>query len=207
VRDPVLIPEAVGPEVAEAEKTVTSPFTILVDTREQAPYAFRGLRANADQHHALIRVPTVRATLDTGDYSIHGLASLVTVERKSKEDLYASIAARRDNFEERMKRLCLEFSVAAVVVESELSDLILNPPPYTRFDPKALNRTILGWMVRWPRVHWLLCPGRDAAEAQTYRFLERFWHAFQNGRWFDAERYAESEAGRPVSVGPKDVPL
>jgi len=186
----------------QAEKTVTAPFTVLVDTREQRPYTFEGLRANADQGHALIHVPTVRGTLHTGDYSIKGLGEVVVVERKSKEDLYASVG-RRENFEDRMRRLCLEHSVAAVVVEAQLDELLSDPPRHSSLHPKALNRTILSWMVRWPRVHWLLCPGRVVAEAMTFRFLERFHVAWQGGTWFDAERYAdelatlEAKGGRP----------
>jgi len=182
-------------------KVVTSPFTVLIDTREQRPYTFEGLTANADQGYAPIVVPTVRGTLQTGDYSIRGLGELVVVERKSKEDLYSSIGQRRENFEQRMRRLCLDHSVAAVVVEAQLDELLMAPPPHSHLHPKALNRTILSWMVRWPRVHWILCPGRAVAEAVTYRFLERFWHAWQGGQWFDAERYAEELAALEARKG------
>jgi DNA excision repair protein ERCC-4 len=200
---PLLVSEASGP--AE-EKTVASPFSVIVDSREQHPYTFReNLFANADQHHARIIVPTVRLGLDTGDYSILGLHNLVAVERKSKEDLYSSIGQRRDNFEDRMRRLCLEHSVAAIVVEAEWASLILDPPHHSRLHPKALVRTIMAWMVRWPRVHWILMPDRALAEVATYRFLERFWWAWTDGKWFDAERYQEWEgAGWPGAPRPGD---
>ncbi len=47
---------------------------IVIDTREQMPLVFRHLSA-------------VRATLQTGDYSVLGLEHLFAVERKSLADL------------------------------------------------------------------------------------------------------------------------
>jgi hypothetical protein len=44
-------------------------FTIIIDTREQKPWAF--------ENHT-----TANHKLDTGDYSIQGLENLVTIERK-----------------------------------------------------------------------------------------------------------------------------
>lgn len=191
-------------KVAKPEKTVDSPFAVIVDTREQLPYRFQDLRANADQKNAIIKVPIERRVLDVGDYSIHGMASMITVERKSKEDLYASVSQRRENFEQRLKKMCLDYTISAVVVESEWSDLLLNPPAHTAFNPKSLVRTILAWMIRWPGVHWIMMPGRELAEAATYRFLERFYLAYQNGAWFEAEQYQESLKGRNENLGTID---
>jgi ERCC4-type nuclease len=140
------------------------------------PYRFVGLRANADQDYATIVVPTRRISLKTGDYSIDGLPGVV-VERKSKSDLFGSVA-RRDNFESRLGRMnALEFS--AVVVEAEWREILTDPPPHSKLNPKALFRTILSWQQRFPGVHWLAMPGRAAAEAATFRILETFWRHAQ----------------------------
>jgi len=55
-------------------------FTILVDTREQEPFLFKSYPCWAK-----------RQCLKTGDYSIAGFEELVSVERKSKKDLYTSL--------------------------------------------------------------------------------------------------------------------
>lgn len=61
-----------------------TPFRILVDTREQTPLPFSRL------------VPTRRATLYPGDYSIEGLEGLFAVERKSLADLVGTLIGHRD---------------------------------------------------------------------------------------------------------------
>src|SRR4051812_12042476 len=121
-------------------KTIDCPFRIIVDTREQRPYRFSGLRANSDRGGALIRVNTAYGTLKTGDYSIEGLPG-IAIERKSKEDLYGSIA-RRANFEGRLERMT-KLDFAAVVVEAEYSELVSDPPRFTELNPKTVSRTII----------------------------------------------------------------
>jgi hypothetical protein len=150
-------------------------------------------------------VPTRRITLPVGDYALFGLPKVV-VERKSKGDLYTSVSQKRENFEMRLRRMCLDYAVAAVVVESDWDELLNDPPRHTRFAPKALYRTILAWMIRWPRVHWLCMPGREVAEATTFRFLEKFWEAYRDGKWFDHEVYFAGVENRPEDR-PKPVDL
>lgn len=149
---------------------VQCPFTVLVDSREHCPYDFLGLRSNKDQGDLPIVVPTMRVALATGDYSILGLPR-IAIERKTKDDLYGSVA-RRENFEQRLERMSrLDF--AAVMIEAEWSEILNRPPPFTKFQPKALARTIFAWMIRY-RVHWVLMPDRRAAEIATFRLLERY---------------------------------
>jgi hypothetical protein len=175
------------------EKTVPSTCEIIIDTREQKPYEFKTLRANADQGHARIIVPTLRLALTVGDYSVRGMAELVTVERKSKEDLYSSIGQRRDNFAQRMKTMGA-MAMSAVVVEADWASLLLDPPKHSKLHPRSLSRTILSWMIRHPRVHWLMLPDRATAEVMTYRFLERFHTFWLEGRTFDQELFKENHA-------------
>lgn len=59
------------------------PFRILVDTREQTPLPFSP------------SVPTSRATLYPGDYSIDGLTHIFAVERKSLADLIGSLIGHK----------------------------------------------------------------------------------------------------------------
>ncbi len=167
------------PPPLPAEIAVKCPFTVIVDTREQQPYTFAGLRTNADQGNKLIRVPIVREALGVGDYGIRDMDAVV-VERKSKADLYQSVV-RRENFIGRLDRMSEQCTFAAIVVECEWADMLLNPPPRSQFAPKALARTIITWSMRYPIVHWFFLPDRESAESFTFRVLERFWIGRQHG--------------------------
>ena len=65
---------------------------ILVDTREKAPLHFEHYQTEA-------------ATLTTGDYSIKGMESAFSIERKSTPDLIASLTRDRDRFTRELERL------------------------------------------------------------------------------------------------------
>lgn len=64
--------------------------TILVDTREQNPYIFKGYK-------------TLRRGLKFGDYTLQGKSAVVVIERKSLADLFGTLA-RKHNF----TRFCRE---------------------------------------------------------------------------------------------------
>jgi hypothetical protein len=168
-------------------KTITCPFTVLIDSREQKPYTFANLWDGPTGRSRLIEVPTQRAALKTGDYGIKDFPRIV-IERKSKEDLYSSISQGRENFVGRLERMCLEADFAAVVVEAEWSELLNDPPPHTQYSPKSLGRTIMAWMTRYTMVQWLMLPSRAHAEAFTFRLLERYWRD-QTGIPKDAARW------------------
>lgn len=67
--------------------------TVVVDTREQTPLP-------------ITRLPTIRAGLYSGDYSVAGLESVFAVERKSIADFVGCcLAANRERFERELHRL------------------------------------------------------------------------------------------------------
>lgn len=172
-------------------------FTIVIDTREQKPYTFAAIPA--DQHEQksrpdrlgydlctgapILLVSTTTAKLDQGDYSILGYEQQVGIERKSKADLYSTIASGRERFEREFERLAdLHAShfdpvkpFAAVVVEADFGDIIGSPPIHTRLRPKTIVRTVIAWQQRYPQIHWWFVPGRSVAEVITYRILDRWY--------------------------------
>jgi ERCC4-type nuclease len=157
-----------------AATVVECPFVVAVDTREQRAFAFLGLTADARERRLPLAVRTQRATLGQGDYSIVGMERWVAVERKSIEDLFSTLGRHRRRFERELSRLqSLQF--AAVVVEAEWRDVLKNPPARSLLNPKTVFRSVLAWNQRFSRVHWYMMPGRQAAEATTFRLLERFW--------------------------------
>ncbi len=152
---------------------VMSPITVAVDTREQAPFTFLGLRADADQGGLPLVIPTQTKTLQTGDYSIVGFESAITIERKSLEDAVSTIVVDRDRFDREFQRM-LTYKFAAVVIEASWGKL-LTPIANRRIKPKSITRGIMSLMLRYPTVQWVMCPDRRFAECFTYQLLAKFW--------------------------------
>lgn len=128
---------------------------LVIDTREQAPLAFGA-------------VPTVRATIKQGDYSIEGLTDVVAVERKSKEDAYGCVGAGRERFERCLERLG-QLDRAAVVIECSLRRF-KTPPARTRISAAQAIHSYISWQVQYGvPVVWV--DTREDAAAWIYRFL------------------------------------
>jgi ERCC4-type nuclease len=131
-------------------------FTIVIDSREQRPYKFRGAVVQA---------------LKSGDYSILGLEDKIAVERKSKEDAFSSLGAGRERFEKELKRLS-GYDYSAIVIESNLDDF-LQAPSFTRMNPKAAMNSLISWSVKYG-VHIFFASDRHHARALVYRILEKY---------------------------------
>lgn len=85
---------------------------VVVDTREQEPYAF-------DPE----RIVIVRRALPAGDYSLDGYEASVAAERKSLDDYVASVIIERERFLRELRTLA-EYDLACIVVEAELDDVV-----------------------------------------------------------------------------------
>jgi len=85
--------------------------TILVDTREQLPFAFYGHKQK-------------RCTLKVGDYSLQGMQLLVVIERKNLADLYGTLT-RKHNFVRFLKELdkLKKVKYAFLVLEASPEDI------------------------------------------------------------------------------------
>ena len=154
------------------------PFTIVVDTREQLPYTFSGMTGSSGE---ILNVPTVRAGLESGDYSIQGLEDRVAIERKSLEDCYGSVTWERDRFSREIERLndLAAGGFAAVVIEADWRE-ILDPAEHrpgwiNQTEPRSVVGTIDSWSIRYPRVHWIPAGDRRGGECRTFSLLRRFW--------------------------------
>jgi DNA excision repair protein ERCC-4 len=149
---------------------------VIVDTREQQPFAFHGITGARGRE---LEIETCRAGLKTGDYSIQGLEDEVAIERKSKVDLYGTVGRGRARFERELERLAA-MAAPALVLECDLGSL-LRPPERSRVSPSSVLNSLIAWSVRhripvWP------CPGRRFAEIVTYRLLQHFWADMERQR-------------------------
>jgi ERCC4-type nuclease len=165
-------------QIVVKDGRVVAPFTVIIDSREQAPYAFAGLRSDADAGRRPLLFRTVTRGLEAGDYSLEGFERLVAVERKSLSDLFATLGQARARFVRELVRLDA-YAFAAVVVEGTWEDVLARPPARSRLNPKTVFRSVVAWQQRLPRVHWWMCPSREFAEVTTFRMLERFWKDWQ----------------------------
>ncbi len=157
---------------------VVMPFTVLIDNRENLPFRFSGLRADANKQHRELSIPTKVMYLPTGDYSIEGYQHHVCVERKSLEDLYGTLGQRREQFEAEHDRMAC-MAAACVVIEATWDELLNRPPLMSKLNPKTIWRTAISWSIRYG-VPWYPLPGRAAAEKWTFRFLEMFYRHQQH---------------------------
>ena len=151
-----------------------SPFAVAVDTREQAPYQFQGITCDTRQGRKPLVVTRCPCPMPTGDYSIQGYVDQVCVERKSYSDLCGTLTGGRDRFVRELSRMAA-MTVSWVVCEVDYAGMMSGPPAFSQTHPKMLWRSIWAFNVRFPTVHWVMCPGREVAEVTTYRLLERWW--------------------------------
>lgn len=159
---------------APSKNTVTVPFRILVDTREQHPWTFTNLEADRKQGGGVLYVKRRRTALHTGDYSIDGYQGGVTIERKSLEDLVQTLSSGRERFEREHNRMA-EMGVgnAVVMVEGAWRDIWENVVG-SRMAPKTIHRTALSWFEKYG-VPWMFCGSRRWAEESAFRFLQKWW--------------------------------
>jgi len=140
------------------------PINIIIDTREQTPYTFANIQP---------RPRTQFATLRTGDYSLDGLQTEITIERKSLQDAFNTFGRGRRRFERELHRM-KTFTFAAVILEADWTTVLRYPPTHSKLNPKIIYASVIAWQQRF-NVHFWLCPNRAFAEKTTYRLLERFW--------------------------------
>lgn len=162
------------------DEPAINPFTVIVDTREQAPWQFQGLRADSKTKYRPLVVFIERQGLKSGDYSIKGFEDQFSIERKSLADAFQTFTVERERFERELERLN-EMKFAAVVIEGDWNALTGGPDRLDRSDRqrevigKTCYRSILAWQQRFKGVHWMLMPSRDWAERTAFRIMQRFW--------------------------------
>lgn len=175
-------------EVLQAKRRgPCSPFTLAIDTREQLPYDFVGLKADARQGNKPLHVATRVMTLSAGDYSIDGFADQVAVERKSYADLAGTLTQGRDRFERELAKLNA-MTVAWVVCEVGFNQMMAGPRTWSKVNPKTIWRSMFAYQVRFPKVHWFCHGDRAVCQSVTYRVLEKWWKIVVKGAEKNADR-------------------
>lgn len=144
---------------------------IIVDSREQRPFSFRG--------NLYEGVTVETGTLTVGDYALAGLTDKVAVERKELADLVACLGRERERFERELIRGAA-LDAFAVVVESSWADLA-GGQYRSKLNPHAACQSVLAFAGRY-RVPFLFAGSRAAAEYMTCGFLQQYLEGARR-RW------------------------
>lgn len=152
-------------------KIEPSPYTVLIDTREQLKFSFAHPFKSGNK---LYSIQTEIGTIKSGDYSLKGYENEISVERKSLKDLFGTLGQGRSRFIRELERLA-EMKFAAVVVEADWTTILTNPPSRSRLKPVTIVHSVLAWQQRYRGIHWWFLPDRDLAEVITLRVLDRYW--------------------------------
>lgn len=123
-------------------------FVVVKDTREQHGWNF-----NVGKSCAGMEI----GTLKTGDYSLRGFETLLTIERKGSVEEFAGNITQ-DRFERELERM-RDFPYAFLVLEFTMDDLLRFPQgcnippqklPYIRVKGPFLMRRLVEIQVRYP---------------------------------------------------------
>jgi DNA excision repair protein ERCC-4 len=169
------------PQASPADADLfVSPFVVIQDTREQAPWLFSEIVIE----RRLWIIRRVVGTLATGDYSIEGYESLLCVERKSASDLVGSVTAGNARFRkehERMHAMVEHGGRACVVVEGSLSAICAELDADD--SRRVTGASILGCVAEWPfrfGIPWFFAGDRRTAELLAFRVLLKSWREVCN---------------------------
>lgn len=136
---------------------------IIVDSREQTPYTFKGYP-----------VEVIPGTLATGDYSLFGFdrpQGGIAIERKSLSDLMGALTHDRERFFRELDRL-YAFRAAALVIESPL--LYIRTHNYrSQITPEAAEQSLVSIMAKY-RLPVFFARDRLDGERFVYNFLRHF---------------------------------
>lgn len=114
--------------------------TILIDDREKAPFQFPP------------EVPTIRARLETGDYSLCTLEHLVAIERKKCSELFHTVGAGRAPFRaelDRLRAIMTRGGYAAIVVEGSLPQIVGLGEVFRGRGRLVKSAQVIGTLAAW----------------------------------------------------------
>ena len=144
--------------------------TIIVDSREQAPFAFE---------HDRYGVQIQQGALTVGDYSLVGLTDKVAVERKELSDLVQCLGRERERFERELQRGAA-LDAFAVVVEDSWAELAAGQYR-SKLNPHSACQSVLAFTARY-RIPFLFAGSRTGAEYVTWGFLRQYLESARK-RW------------------------
>lgn len=157
-----------------------SDFVLVVDTSEKQQH-------NSEYTFDDLGITSVRASLDTGDYSILGYEKRFFVERKQIDDLFKTIVSERERFEAEMQR-AKSFDYGAILIEATLEEVLTYRYPKKALenmlkrrtqaqinaDPRRVVNSLFSWSMRCGVVPLFVSKDRDLCRVVVASLAERF---------------------------------
>lgn len=147
------------------------PFTIIIDTREQIPWEF-------GFHN------TAKRKLDTGDYSIEGLESIIAIERKkSVSEIATNLSESR--FKNVLDRLS-QIKHPYIVFEFDIDDIYSFPIgsdiPKRMWDKLRISgnyiiKRLIEIQLNY-NIHLVFCGDANNAEKFTVSLMKRIYEKY-----------------------------
>ena len=165
---------------------IPCPFTIYIDSAEQHPFDFIGMKADSAQEYDTYRVNTEKRCLgrhpnSLGDYSLAGGLGRCHIERKSMADLQTTLLGFEDGHRERFRcelKNLSEIEAPLLVVECTKEDFLRQAPQWgvktAQENAKILYRSIISIEQDF-RVQLEWSGSRKMAQQDAFRWLYRFW--------------------------------
>lgn len=148
-----------------------SDLTAVTDTREQNPLSLSPLKVVTD-------------SLITGDYSVRGLENVITVERKSLQDLVMCVGRERKRFDREIHRM-LAYPARLLVIEATLGQIELKQ--YRgEVAPMSIIGSVMGWMASGIPVLF------SGSHEEAGKLVARFLYISARRRWREAQTFCET---------------
>lgn len=137
-------------------------YKFIVDTREQAPYSFKGESVKSKG-------------LKTGDYSISfndlDYDNEIVIERKSLDDFIGVCCQSRERFIKELER-SMDIPHFYIVIEGSWEQ-IEKHQYYSKINPNSVIESILGWSIKYG-AQFVLAGNRTRGERLTKKILLHF---------------------------------
>lgn len=131
---------------------------ILIDTRDQKPWAF-----------PQPGVSVCRTKLDAGDYSVRGLETSVCLERKTLTDAVSTLMSDWIRFVKQLKRMA-GMDVAAIVIEATPDDVYAKKYMGDANPESVMGKCHALYLDYGVPVLWW--GTREAAQREAFHFLK-----------------------------------
>lgn len=143
---------------------------ILVDSREQREIPFK-VEGNISKIENI--------GLLFGDYQCmleNGTTIPIAFERKSAQDLYATLTANIDRFKRELERAKKHNFVLYLIIEGSLSE-VLSGVGYSKVEPDSLVKTIFTFKVKYG-LEPIFCNNRAEMKRYMIETFEAWGRAF-----------------------------
>jgi len=150
---------------------------VLVDTREQLPFAFTNHPNWIDK--------VIWHKLDAGDYSVQGMENLLALERKSLTDLITTLMQNRNTFFSSCERLT-QYRWRALLIEASYEDIksTYGQELYTSAHPNAVSGSLDAVEAKFNIPVIYTSRHRPLAEEKAASWLSKhftYWYLEESG--------------------------